>query len=366
MSHDRRTPTAFVIMPFDEASRPIYDKTIRPILTKLGFDVSRADDLLNQRNILRDILSSISSADLIVADLTGSNPNVYYELGLAHALRRRAILLVQHIDEIPFDLAGYRVIVYGTRPAQLEDARSELQKTGEMILSGSMKFGNPVSDFLKLEIEEKRPSMLSSTLEEQNTTVFEERSLVDHGKELADILHKLTKQTAQIGVLTNKSVGQMKNILSAGGARSDNQLRRAGDRLAKELEQYREIVALNNDRYETVIGETDLSPESLLEFTHVATSDDPTATKERLDSQLTKLRGFLDPVTESRRAFHFLYNVLDVPPKGLLPLGRRLSRIVAPTALQARKMRDSLRHTEAAVSRAIQVGEHVRSELGET
>ena len=97
MSSDRTKPKAFVIMPFDAEAQPVYDDFICPTLGSLGFDVTRADDLLNQQNILRDILFSIESADLLVADLTDSNSNVYYELGLAHALGKPVILLGQDI-----------------------------------------------------------------------------------------------------------------------------------------------------------------------------------------------------------------------------------------------------------------------------
>ena len=99
MSNDPKKPRAFVIMPFDAEARPVYQDFIRPTLVNLGFDVSRADDLLNQQNILADILSSIASTDLIIVDLTDSNPNVYYELGLAHALNKPTILLGQDLDE---------------------------------------------------------------------------------------------------------------------------------------------------------------------------------------------------------------------------------------------------------------------------
>lgn len=60
---------AFIIMPFDAEARPVYDEFIRPVLEKEGFQVLRADDLLHQQDILGDILASIQTADLIVADL---------------------------------------------------------------------------------------------------------------------------------------------------------------------------------------------------------------------------------------------------------------------------------------------------------
>ena len=80
---------AFVIMPFDAELNEVYSAFLAPILSEIGYDVRRADDIASQGNILRDIVESIAGADLIVADLTGLNPNVFYELGVAHALRKK-------------------------------------------------------------------------------------------------------------------------------------------------------------------------------------------------------------------------------------------------------------------------------------
>jgi hypothetical protein len=59
-----------------------------------------------------DIWSEISKASIVVAELTGKNPNVYYELGLAHAIRKPAILISSNIEDVPFDLRPLRVFIY--------------------------------------------------------------------------------------------------------------------------------------------------------------------------------------------------------------------------------------------------------------
>ena len=100
--------TAFVIMAFDKEFDAIYSDLIKPSLEKIGYEVKRADSLLSQQNILKDIVREIASADLIIAELTSLNPNVFYELGIAHALRKPTILLTQSIEELPFDLRSFR------------------------------------------------------------------------------------------------------------------------------------------------------------------------------------------------------------------------------------------------------------------
>lgn len=140
-------PRAFVIMPFSPEFTQIYNLFITETLTELGYEVLRADDLDNSQNILADIIQGIQKNELIVADLTGSNPNVYYELGIAHALQKNVILLTQDIGDLPFDLRSYRVIPYSTDFIKIREARNQLAKLAAGALSGEVIFGNPVSDF---------------------------------------------------------------------------------------------------------------------------------------------------------------------------------------------------------------------------
>ena len=139
--------TVFVLMPFKKSLESVYKSLIKPAFEGAGFQVLRADDISSQRNILQDIINSIESADLIVADLTGSNQNVYYELGVAHTRGKPAFLIVQNIDDVPFDLRSYRIFKYSMKPDALEDALARLSDDATRIAAGEMRFGNPVSDF---------------------------------------------------------------------------------------------------------------------------------------------------------------------------------------------------------------------------
>ncbi len=139
---------AFVIMPFEKGYDEIYALFIHETLVLAGYNVTRADDMKTCQNILKDIIHGIAYGDLIVADLSDSNPNVYYELGLAHTLGKPVILLTQNINEIPFDLRPYRIIPYGTHFAEMKTARGILLETAQGLLNGKIPFGNPISDFL--------------------------------------------------------------------------------------------------------------------------------------------------------------------------------------------------------------------------
>jgi hypothetical protein len=138
---------AFVLMPFRDDFTPIYTDLIVPPLQAEGFEVRRADTRPDQRNILRGIVEDIVSADLIVADLTTSNPNVFYEVGLAHALQKPTVLLTQNIGKLPFDLQSYTVIRYSRDFAQVQHLRDALGEIARSLKEASAVFSNPVNDF---------------------------------------------------------------------------------------------------------------------------------------------------------------------------------------------------------------------------
>ena len=139
------SPKAFVVMPFAREFDDIWTELLKPALERAGFVATRADSVLNQRNILQDVVLGIGEASLIIADLTGLNSNVMYELGLAHGLRRRVVLITQNLDEVPFDLRAYRVIEYSTRFGRSDGLVSVITEIAGNL--SQLGFGSPVTDF---------------------------------------------------------------------------------------------------------------------------------------------------------------------------------------------------------------------------
>jgi hypothetical protein len=128
---DDTTPgTCFVIMPFAKEFTPTFRAIQRAVEGERGFTCTRTDELLGGGHIIEDILKGIASSELIVADVTGRNANVYYELGIAHMSKpvERVILLSQAVDEIPFDLRQFRHIVYRPGTAGLNALSRELSE----------------------------------------------------------------------------------------------------------------------------------------------------------------------------------------------------------------------------------------------
>lgn len=102
----------FVIMPFGGWLDDYYRDIYAPAIKSAGLDPHRADDLFRPSTIVNDIWAYTKRARVILADLSGKNANVFYELGLAHALAKPAILVAESMDDVPFDLRALRVLVY--------------------------------------------------------------------------------------------------------------------------------------------------------------------------------------------------------------------------------------------------------------
>ncbi|MEW6418602.1 MAG: response regulator [Nitrospirota bacterium] len=120
----------FVCMPFHEDFQDIYLFGIKAASIELGFNCERADEIQYTGGIIDKIYDLIKSAHVIVADMTGRNPNVFYEVGYAHALDKEVILLTQDTKDIPVDLRKFVHIVYGGKIAKL---KNELKKHIEAI-----------------------------------------------------------------------------------------------------------------------------------------------------------------------------------------------------------------------------------------
>lgn len=111
-------PQAFVVMQFGEPFDNLYREVIKPVAEEedIGFAAHRAYDVFRPGVILQDIIRSIVSSDVVIAEVTPANPNVFYELGYAHAIDKPTILLAEHQTDpskhLPFDISGFRVIFY--------------------------------------------------------------------------------------------------------------------------------------------------------------------------------------------------------------------------------------------------------------
>lgn len=131
MRRKKQSGTCFVAMPFSEEMNAVYERIYDPVIRYCGLTPLRVDGIFRAGLITKDIFDCISSCTIVLADLTGANPNVYYELGVAHRERKPVILTAQHIGaDVRFDVRQLRVIEYsrGSDDFWADKLRESLQK----------------------------------------------------------------------------------------------------------------------------------------------------------------------------------------------------------------------------------------------
>lgn len=333
----------FVLMPFDSEFDDVFTGVIKEPLEALDCDVKRADDILNSRNILADIVSSIRERDLIIADLSTSNPNVYYELGIAHSFGKPVILLTQDVSLLPFDLRSYRVIPYDTHFSKIQSAISQLSDLVTAFFDGSATFSNPVTDF-------SSPNGAESEVDDEISQQDDDRGFLDHilavqkgfgnltelTNGITDYLNKITKQTEKITARTNRfneypSTNSTQKILLY--------LRVEGLRLRKYAHGIGEI----NDQYAGNIAAVSQSIESAVISPIIATSDDHTSLREFLDALL----GIRSNAQTARSSFSNMLTTVDSIPN----MERTYNKSREAFAREIRRFINNIDQTIAMVER---------------
>lgn len=126
--NDKLKTQVFVIMPFNDKLNPVYYDHILNLCNKIGYECKRADDIFEASMIINDIYSMIHNSDVIICDCTGKNANVFYELGVAHAMGKNVICITQNEEDIPFDISQIRYIKYDYTPRGMKQFEESLEK----------------------------------------------------------------------------------------------------------------------------------------------------------------------------------------------------------------------------------------------
>ena len=116
-----------VMMPFSSVFDPVYE-AIKAACKDEGLSALRVDEIYRPNIIMNDVFRTIIQSTVVVCDLTGRNPNVLYETGLAHARNCEVIILTQREDDIPFDLGHIRHISYLPNGEGLAKLREDLRR----------------------------------------------------------------------------------------------------------------------------------------------------------------------------------------------------------------------------------------------
>ncbi len=116
-----------VMMPFDAKSSPVY-AALRQAVADAGMRCERADDIWEEDAIMQDIANLIARSRVVISDLSGKNPNVFYETGIAHTLGRDVIQITQSAEDVPFDLRHLRFINYLANGEGLEELKLQVTR----------------------------------------------------------------------------------------------------------------------------------------------------------------------------------------------------------------------------------------------
>ena len=150
--------TCYVIMPFSDSKScskeewdNIFEKLFKPTFEHLGYQCSRSKASVGL--VIKGILESIHSSEIVLADLTDAKPNVFYELGIAHAITNRTIMVTQDLSSVSSDLKPYGVIEYepDTKEGYMKFG-TDITEALRRLLSPKPPSGNPVTDFLGINI----------------------------------------------------------------------------------------------------------------------------------------------------------------------------------------------------------------------
>jgi len=178
--------TCFTIMPFGGWFDTYYETVYVPAIEAAGLLPCRADDLYRPSTIIHDIWTYTQSAKLVLADLSGKNANVFYELGLAHALAKPAILITESMEDVPFDLRALRVLEYNKNEPRWGEVLQE-------------KITTSIMEVLQAPLQSVLPAFLNVKPDSKSKTVTEsEKQFLELKREL-DLLRNEVSRVRTVG-----------------------------------------------------------------------------------------------------------------------------------------------------------------------
>lgn len=197
---ERLAPLCFVLMPFgkkmDAAGRltnfdSVYAKIIAPAVEQAGLEPIRADEEKVGGTIHKPMFERLMLCHYAVADITGANPNVFYELGIRHAMRPRSTVIVFGEGTVlPFDVALVRGLAYRTDGAgEPLDAEITRNQIAEQLIAAR---GNPHDDSPIFQLVEGVPRW---EVEHAKTDIF--RQAVDYSKRYKQRLREAVREGAE-------------------------------------------------------------------------------------------------------------------------------------------------------------------------
>lgn len=124
-----------IMMPFSAEFTPVF-AAIRESVESVGLRAIRADNIWDHSTIIQDIFSLIARSRIVICDFSGKNPNVFYEVGIAHTLGRDVVPIAQNLDDVPFDLKHHRILRYLANEQGLNELKEKLAEKVKSLCGG--------------------------------------------------------------------------------------------------------------------------------------------------------------------------------------------------------------------------------------
>ena len=206
----------FVLMPFGEKFDDIYRNLIRPAVIQVGLNPLRADEILTPGSIVEQIRSAIQQSKVCIADLTGRNSNVFYELGIAQTLAKPIILLSQDISDVPFDVRHLRIVTYANDMKSIKSSYTKLTITLQQVLGNDRI--EEVRRLIQSGMYRAAAAMLGILLEQSMRTVLIRNELIDSLEQdryqRLLTMGKMVQMLFEAQLITKQEAAQLRNITS--------------------------------------------------------------------------------------------------------------------------------------------------------
>ena len=326
-------PVVFFIMPFKEEMFALYEK----LKSDFGNDFlfTNAGDLDSQRNILRDIVEGIHQADIVIADLTGLNANVFYELGLAHAMNKKVIIITQDLGEVPFDIKSYRAIDYSLLFYKIPEFLDQLKKMLFGAIDGSVRFGNPVSDYIPDFFDKSisssivSPATESTEIDEQVDPAEsdEENGYLDYLADIIDNSNSINEEISAMGIdmqdmsqAINQASDEINRVKLQSGSADPSFVRSVCRKLAGPIEENAEKMKIHVSKIAIQWDIVENSYLSLLDNPLIRNEDN----LEGIESSSSNLAGLRGTITGTDATIQSLISGLQTS----VGVERRLTKAI--------------------------------------
>lgn len=246
----------------------------------------------------------IYNADVILADLSGLNPNVMYELGIAHSLNKKTIVITRDdLETLPFDLKQYRAKDYSTHFKKFNELVSYLEKHLTGAVDGSVVFSNPVSDFL-----DKNQLQPESLFKENAYSVLipdGEKGFIDF---LADIEDSTRKMAVEINTMNEEmeimsqeiesATSEMERVQKNSGSSTASFIRKQTKKVAHAISTFSGQLNAHNEEIQSKWNEIEKNTLGLLENDFSAKPEN----KESLTNYIKSLCNMKETIIKSNES----------------------------------------------------------------